>query len=169
MTFQCYFMTIHYLMTIIQWLMSKPRWIVDTRNSQRVTRQIELIIQIIQWLMHYTFQMGPAISIWGRVRPSVGWSDGPSVRPSVTCFFHMPKMETFLHENHRGSPTSTLLNVLNILNVLNVLKMPKDPSLACWALFDWNSSNAIQEAITIGDIHWRFPMNSFTVMPIHLL
>ena len=53
----------------------------------------------------------------------------------------MPKMETFLHENHRGSPTSTLLNVLNILNVLNVLKMSKDPSLACWALFLFISLN----------------------------
>ena len=50
----------------------------------------------------------------------------------------MPKMDNFLHENHRGSPTLTLLkvlNVLNLLNVLSVLNMPKDPALACWALF----------------------------------
>ena len=44
-------------------------------------------------------------------------------------------MDTFLHGSHQGRPNLTLLNVLNILNVLNVLKMPKDPSLACWALF----------------------------------
>ena len=53
----------------------------------------------------------------------------------------MPKMDNFLYEYHWGSPTLTLLNVLsvlneiNVVNVLNVLKMPKDPSLACWALF----------------------------------
>ena len=28
-----------------------------------------------------------------------------------------------------------VLNVLKILNVMNLLKIPKDPSLACWALF----------------------------------
>ena len=28
-----------------------------------------------------------------------------------------------------------LLQKLQTLNVLNVLNMPKDPSLACWALF----------------------------------
>ena len=44
----------------------------------------------------------------------------------------MPKMDNFLYENHWGSPSLTLLNVFN---VINVLKMPKDPSLACWALF----------------------------------
>ena len=58
-------------------------------------------------------------------------------------------MSCFLYENHRGSPTLTLLNVfgamdvLNVLNVLNVLhvlhvlhmlNMPMDASLACWAL-----------------------------------
>ena len=50
----------------------------------------------------------------------------------------MPKMDNFLYENHRGSPTLTLLKVLNVLNVLNELNvlnnMPKDPLLACWAL-----------------------------------
>ena len=56
-------------------------------------------------------------------------------------------MSRFLYENHRGSPTLTLLNVfgvlgvlnvlnlLNVLNVLHVLNMPMDASLACWALF----------------------------------
>ena len=50
-------------------------------------------------------------------------------------------MSCFLYENHRGSPTLTLLNVLgvlgvlNVLNVLDVLNMPMDASLACWALF----------------------------------
>ena len=47
-------------------------------------------------------------------------------------------MSRFLYENHRGSPTLTLLNVLGVLgvlNVLNVLNMPMDASLACWALF----------------------------------
>ena len=56
-------------------------------------------------------------------------------------------MSCFLYENHRGSPTLTLLNVLgvlgvlgvlymlNVLYVLNVLNMPMDASLACWALF----------------------------------
>ena len=29
----------------------------------------------------------------------------------------------------------TLTNVLNVLKFLNVLNLPKDPSLACWALF----------------------------------
>ena len=38
-------------------------------------------------------------------------------------------MDNFLYENHRGSPTLTLLNVLNVLNVLNLLNMPNDPSL----------------------------------------
>ena len=46
-----------------------------------------------------------------------------------------------LYENHRGSPTLTLLNVLGVLDVLNVLyvlhvlHMLMDASLACWALF----------------------------------
>ena len=39
-------------------------------------------------------------------------------------------MSRFLNENHRGSPTLTLLNVLGVLGVLNVLNV-----LACWALF----------------------------------
>ena len=56
----------------------------------------------------------------------------------------MPKMSRFLYENHRGSPTLTLLNVLgvpgvlnvlNVPNVLHVLNMPMDTSLASWALF----------------------------------
>ena len=60
-------------------------------------------------------------------------------------FFQMPKMSRFLYENHRGSPTLTLLNVLGVLNVLNVfhvlhvLIMLMDGSLACWALFITNS------------------------------
>ena len=52
--------------------------------------------------------------------------------------FQTPKMSCFLYENHRGSPTLTLLNVLgvlgvlNVLNVLkNVLNIPMYPSLAC--------------------------------------
>ena len=53
-------------------------------------------------------------------------------------------MSRFLYENHRGSTTSTLLNVLGVLNalhvlnvlyVLHVLNMLMDASLACWALF----------------------------------
>ena len=61
---------------------------------------------------------------------SVGWSDGRSVGPKVRrCvgssvrnpFFLKPKMSRFLYENHRGSPTLTLLNVLGVLSVLNVL------------------------------------------------
>ena len=56
-------------------------------------------------------------------------------------------MSCFLYENHRGSPTLTLLNVLgvlgvlsvlhvpHVLRVLHVLDMPMDASLACWALF----------------------------------
>ena len=62
-----------------------------------------------------------------------------------------PKMSSFLYENHRGSPTLTLLNLLGMLGVLNVLKvlkvlhvlhvltMPMDASLACWALFSEGS------------------------------
>ena len=48
----------------------------------------------------------------------------------------MPILSRFLYENHRGSPTLTLLNVLGVLNVLNVLYMPMDASLACWALLE---------------------------------
>ena len=53
-------------------------------------------------------------------------------------------MSGFSYENHRGSPTLTLLNVLgvlgvhnvlNVLHVLHVLLMLMDASLACWALF----------------------------------
>ena len=49
-----------------------------------------------------------------------------------------------MSENHRSSPTLTLLNllgvrgvlnVLNVLYVLHVLDMPIDASLACLALF----------------------------------
>ena len=63
----------------------------------------------------------------------------------------MPKMSGFLRENHRDSPTLTLLNVLGMLGVLNVLNalnllhvlhvlnminnMPMEASFACWALF----------------------------------
>ena len=50
----------------------------------------------------------------------------------VTRFFSTPKMSRFLYENHRGSPTLTLLNVLGVLGVLNMLM---DASSACWALF----------------------------------
>ena len=62
-----------------------------------------------------------------RVCPSVGWSVGRIAPRSATCFFKRPKMDNFLYENHRGSPT---LNVLNVLNVLKMLKRPKDSS-AC--------------------------------------
>ena len=41
-------------------------------------------------------------------------------------------MCNFRNGIYQGSPTLILLNVLTVLNVLN---MPKDPSLACWALF----------------------------------
>ena len=50
-------------------------------------------------------------------------------------------MSRFLYENHRGSPTLTLLGVLGVLNALNVrhvlhvLNMLMDASLVCWALF----------------------------------
>ncbi len=56
----------------------------------------------------------------------------------------MPKMIGFLHENHQGGLTMTLMNVLSVLGVLNVLMvldmlnlldMPKDESSACWASF----------------------------------
>ena len=75
----------------------------------------------------------------------VGLMDGWMVRRSVTRF-QRPKMSRFLSENHRGSPTLTLLNalgvlgmlnVLNVLNVLNLLNMPMDASLACWALLTY--------------------------------
>ena len=42
----------------------------------------------------------------------------------VACIFDG---NNFLDENHRGSPTLTLLNVYNVLDVLNT---PKDTSLA---------------------------------------
>ena len=60
-------------------------------------------------------------------------------------------MDGFLHENHRGGPTMTLLNmisVLGMLNLLNVLNMPKEASLACWALL-WKTHwlhNSFQHA-----------------------
>ena len=58
-------------------------------------------------------------------------------------------MSSFLYENHRGSPTLTLLNVLGVLGVLNalhvlhVLHMLMDASLACWALFEIVRRNQI--------------------------
>ena len=60
-------------------------------------------------------------------------------------------MDGFLHENHRGGPTMTLLNmisVLGVLNLLNLLNMPKEASLACWALL-WKTHwlhNSFQHA-----------------------
>ena len=54
-------------------------------------------------------------------------------------------MDNFLYENHRGSPTMTLLKVLNVLNVLN---MPKDLSLACWALFIYSSYLSLSSSST---------------------
>ena len=54
-------------------------------------------------------------------------------------------MSRFLHENHRGSPTLTLLGVLNALNALNVLDMPMDASLACWALFCYHLVSGVVE------------------------
>ena len=62
-------------------------------------------------------------------------------------------MSHFLYENHRGSPTLTLLNVLGVLgvlNVLNVLYMPMDAPLACWALFIYFCK---QNIITIAILH----------------
>ena len=50
----------------------------------------------------------------------VGLMDGWMVRRSVTRF-QRPKMSRFLSENHRGSPTLTLLNALGVLGVLKVL------------------------------------------------
>ena len=58
-----------------------------------------------------------------------GWMDGWVVHPSVTRFFKR------LFENHRGSPTFTLLHALGLLGVLylqkmlvlNVLNMPNCP------------------------------------------
>ena len=61
-------------------------------------------------------------------------------------------MRGFLYENHRGSPTLTLLNVLSVLGVLdvlnvlvalNVLNMPMDASLASWALFADNDASFV--------------------------
>ena len=49
--------------------------------------------------------------------------DGRMVGPCVTRFFQTPKMSCFLYENHRGSPTLTLLNVLGVLGVLNVVNV----------------------------------------------
>ena len=49
-----------------------------------------------------------------------------------------------------GLPTLKLLKVLKVLNVLiflkliDLLKMPKDPSLACWALFNQKISHVSQ-------------------------
>ena len=72
--------------------------------------------------------MRPRISIWGRVRRMVG--------PCVTCFFNAEneRLSLWKIENHRGSPTLTLLNVLGVPNVLYVLNVPMDASLACCAL-----------------------------------
>ena len=55
--------------------------------------------------------MRPCVSIgW-----LIGWSDG---RP-VTCFF--PKMDGFLCENHRASPTLTMLSAVGVLDMLDML------------------------------------------------
>ena len=60
----------------------------------------------------------------------------------------MPKMVNFLCENHRGSPTLTLLNVpnarnlLNVLNGLNVIKMtPRWPAGPCFLYFIFHISS----------------------------
>ena len=66
-------------------------------------------------------------------------------------------MSRFLYENHRGSPTLTLLNVLgvlgvlNVLNVVHVLNMPMDASLACWALF-----NELSKKVPVGQVRSGF-------------
>ena len=93
----------------------------------------------------------------------------------------MPKMSRFLYENHRGSPTLTLLNVfgvlvvlnvlnllnvLNVLNVLHVLNMLMDASLACWALFSFvfslvNLNRPKQEV-------WNYPTRLVMVMGLLL-
>ena len=66
-------------------------------------------------------------------------------------------MSRFLYENHRGSPTLTLLNVfgvlgvlnalhvLNVLYVLHMLNMLMDASLACWALFCFRTAFFFRE------------------------
>ena len=67
-------------------------------------------------------------------------------------------MGRFLFENHRGSPTLTLLTVLGVLGVLNVfhvlhvlhvLNTRMDASLACWALFsvENNGSDCIDRVM----------------------
>ena len=58
-------------------------------------------------------------------------------------------MENFLYENSRGSPTWTMLNILN------VLKTPKDPSLACWALFFFRWSKKSFCAVVSWGWNWR--------------
>ena len=51
--------------------------------------------------------------------PSVGWSVRPLVG-SPFCF-NVKNGRFFFHENHRGGPIMTLLNLLGVLNMLNVL------------------------------------------------
>ena len=70
-------------------------------------------------------------------------------------------MSRFLYENHRGSPTLTLLNLLGVLNalhvlnvlyvlhVLHVLNMLMDASLACWALLDASSHLYMRSCPTV--------------------
>ena len=97
----------------------------------------------------------------------------------------MPKMSSFLNENHRGSVALTSLNVLGVLGVLNVLNglnvlnvlyvlyvlnMPMDASLACWALFFLSflffSSVCVSVCLSFFPIHFHtFPPYHFFQNP----
>ena len=75
--------------------------------------------------------------------------DGPS-DGNQFFFFPMPKMDTFLDENHTGSPTSTSLNVLNVLNMLNVLKVLHVHGIGLLGIFlDASSHLYISEGLSV--------------------
>ena len=94
-------------------------------------------------------------------------SDGPSVggmiRPSDgSKFVFLNAKIEHLYENHRGSPTMTLLNVLgvlgflnmlNMLNVLNVINMPMDAPVTCRAFFFFQTEALLDRSIKSSHIH----------------
>ena len=65
--------------------------------------------------------MGPRRRSWkqDRVVNDASFSDFLD----ASSHLYTPKMSRFLCENHRGSPTLTLLNKLGVLGVLGVLNV----------------------------------------------
>ena len=85
--------------------------IADKKNvkNQKLVHIIFLVLLLLLLLFRWVH---PSLYEGVSVRLSVGLFDGLLDGLSITCFL-TPRMDNFLHENHRGSPTLTLLKVLN--------------------------------------------------------